>query len=255
MEGSFEAIADGWDAHAADRGDIYHRHLILPALEAALGPVQGRRVLDLGCGNGVLSRALAGLGAHVTGVDIAPTLIVRARRREAQQPLGITYLVADAAQLSMLADGTFERVTANTVLMDARDATAILRETARLLVSGGRFVASLLHPCFEVPGHSDWATEDAPAGERLMRRVWRYREAFSTLDYLADDQPVPITRYHRPLCWYAASLREVGLLIDTLDEPAGDEVLAREKPRSAQLRRVAPSFLILGATKVCARSQ
>jgi hypothetical protein len=108
----------------------------------------------------------------------------------------------------------------------------------------------MLHPCFEVPGHSDWATEPTPAGERLLRRVWRYREPFSTQDNISGNQPNPIMRYHRPLSWYAERLREVGLLIDTLAEPAGDDVLAREKPRSAQLGQIAPSFLILGAVKV-----
>jgi hypothetical protein len=57
-------------------------------------------------------------------------------------------------------------------------------------------------------------------------------------------------RYHRPLSWYTARLRDAGLLIDTLDEPVGDEIFAREKQRSLEKRRIAPSFLILGAVKV-----
>ncbi len=232
MEGSFEAVADWWDEHAGDDGDVYHRHLILPALLTALGDVASLPVLDLGCGNGLSSRILARRGARVTGVDLSPSLVARAQERERHEPLGITYLVADAASLPLFPDGSFARVTANTVLMNAADGAALLREVARLLQPGGRFVASLLHPCFEVPGHSDWAREETPAGERLMRRVWRYREPFSTPDYLAADQPAPIMRYHRPLSWYAARLREVDLLIDTLDEPIGDDVFAREKPHS-----------------------
>jgi len=250
VEGSFEAIANWWDEHAGDEGDFYHRHLILPALLTALGDVDSLPVLDLGCGNGMSSRTLARRGARVTGVDLSPSLVARAQERERHEPLGITYLVADAASLPLFPDGGFARVTANTVLMDAADGAALLREAARLLLPGGRFVASLLHPCFEVPGHSDWASEETPAGDRMMRRVWRYREPFSTPDYLTADQPAPIMRYHRPLSWYAARLREVGLLIDTLDEPIGDDVLAREKPQSLQRRRIAPSFLVLGAVKV-----
>jgi SAM-dependent methyltransferase len=250
MEGSFEPVAAWWDAHAGEEGDFYHRHLILPALLAALGSVANLSVLDLGCGNGASSRVLARQGARVTSVDISPSLVARAQEREARQPLGITYLVGDATHLPTLAQESFARVIANTVLMDAADGAALLREVGRLLRPGGRFVASLLHPCFEVPGHSDWALEVTPAGDRLMRRVWRYRELFSTPDYLAEDQPAPIIRYHRPLSWYMGRLREAGLLIDTLDEPLGDAVLAREKPQSQQKRSIAPSFLILGAVKI-----
>jgi SAM-dependent methyltransferase len=206
--------------------------------------------LDLGCGNGMSSRILARGGAHVTGVDLAPSLIARAREREACQPLGIAYRVVDAAHLPMFIDASFARVVANTVLMDAEDGAGLLRESARLLVPGGRFVASLLHPCFEIPGHSDWVSEETPEGTQWTRRIRRYRKEFSTIDYLASDQPAPIMRYHRPLSWYAARLREVGLLIDTLDEPIGDSVLAREKPRFMQRRHIVPSFLILGAVKL-----
>ncbi len=250
MEGSFEAVADWWDDHAGDEGDFYHQHLILPALLTALGDVDGFPVLDLGCGNGMSSRILARCGARVTGVDLSPSLVARAQERERQEPLGVAYLVADAANLAMFPDGSFTRVTANTVLMDAADGAALLREAARLLQPGGRFVASLLHPCFEVPGHSDWVRELTPLGERWIRRIWRYREPFNTPDYLADDQPAPIMRYHHPLSWYAARLREADLLIDTLDEPIGDDVLAREQPQSLQRRRIVPSFLVLGAVKV-----
>ncbi len=78
------------------------------------------------------------------------------------------------------------------------------------------------------------------------RRWWR----FDTPDYLVDDQPAPIMCYHRSLNWYAARLRETDLLIDTLDEPIGDDVLAREKPQPLQRGRIVPSFLVLGAVKV-----
>ena len=250
MRGSFEAVADWYDELAGDWGNVWHRHNILPAVLAALGDVAGLSVLDIGCGNGVLSRLLALRGARVIGVDIAGSLVARAQEREVAEPLGITYAVADAADLPQFRAGSFARVTANTVLMDAEDGAGILAEVGRLLEPGGRFVASLLHPCFEVPGGSEWVEDRDGDGGRIARRVWRYREVFSTPDRISRDQPEPIMRYHRPLGWYAGRLREAGLLIDALDEPLPDDAFAEAKPEAYRRQLVAPSFLVLGARKV-----
>src|SRR5262249_45986103 len=93
------------------------------------GPLRRRR-------GDAAGRLLARRGAAVTGVDLSPALIERARAREASSPLGITYLVADAADLSAFGDASFDRVTANMVLMDMADAGGALREAARLLRPG-----------------------------------------------------------------------------------------------------------------------
>ncbi len=250
MSGSFEPVVAWYDEHMGDDGDFYHRHLILPALLAVIGDVSGISVLDLGCGSGVLSRILARRGARVTGVDLSPTLIGRAVEREEADSLDITYLVADAADLSIFPDSSFSLVTAHMMLMDVEDGAGILQEVGRLLEPGGRFVASLLHPCFEVPRRSEWDTEPDGEGERIVRRIWGYREAFSCPDYLTWDQPQPIMRYHRPLSWYAAQLREAGMLIDALEEPVGDAVFANQKPRAQRRQQTTPSFLVLGARKI-----
>ncbi|MDQ3855756.1 MAG: class I SAM-dependent methyltransferase, partial [Chloroflexota bacterium] len=147
MGSSFEEVSEWWDEQAGDAGDYYNRHVILPALLKVLGDVRGRAVLDLGCGNGVSSRVLAREGARVTGVDVSPSLIARARERESLSPLGIAYQVGDAGDLTGLSLGSYAAVTANMVLMDMEDGAGLLKEAGRLLETGGRFVASLLHPC------------------------------------------------------------------------------------------------------------
>ncbi len=163
-------------------------------------------------------------------MELSPTLIARAIEREEADPLGITYLVADAADLPMFSDGSFSRVTAHMVLMNAEDAGGILNEVGRLLEPGGASWRRC-RPCFEVPGHSEWEVE-LDGEERIVRRIWGYRESFSCPDYLNRDQPQPIMRYHRPLSWYMAHLREAGILIDALEEPVGDAIFADQKPRA-----------------------
>lgn len=135
------------------------------------------------------------------------------------------------------------------VLMDAADGAGLLREAGRALRPGGRFVATLLHPCFEPPLAADWVEAEVAGEPRQVRRLWRYRPAYAAAERLAREQPVPIMRFHRPLEWYATQLRAAGLLIDTLDEPPPDASLATERPAVYEHERAIPSFLVIGAQK------
>src|SRR5437764_1390109 len=107
-----------WEEKKGDEGDLWHRALIDPPLLRLAGEVRGMHVLDLGCGNGYLSRRFARQGAMVTAVDANAPLIEHIRTREAQEPLGITYHVADAAHLEMLEDGIVDLVIRNRRMMD-----------------------------------------------------------------------------------------------------------------------------------------
>lgn len=95
----WKEMAAWWDERQGEEGDLWHRTLIDPTLFKVLGPVKGRHVLDLACGNGYIARKLARSGARVTGVDASTPIVEHARSREEREPLRIVYHVADAARL------------------------------------------------------------------------------------------------------------------------------------------------------------
>jgi ubiquinone/menaquinone biosynthesis C-methylase UbiE len=113
-----------------------------------LGDVRGMRVLDLACGHGRIARELARRGARVAGVDISDALLDRARAAEVEEPLGIRYLKGDVTSGAVLAGETFDGVTCNHGLADIDDLEGALATVARILRARGRFVFSILHPCF-----------------------------------------------------------------------------------------------------------
>ena len=84
-----------WDAEAYDRGQGHVSRLALELIEI-LRPEAGERILDLGCGTGVLAGEISARGASVVGIDNAPSMIVRARRNHG----GIDFVVADAVELT-----------------------------------------------------------------------------------------------------------------------------------------------------------
>src|SRR3989304_4166200 len=92
---TWEELAAWWDQRQADAGDLWHRTLINPTVFQVLGTVAGLQLLELACGNGYLCRHLARQGAKVVGVDASAAMIERAKGREATEPLGIAYHVAD----------------------------------------------------------------------------------------------------------------------------------------------------------------
>lgn len=122
-----------------------------PFLLSWCEPLDGQRVLDLGCGEGYVARQLKERGAaHVEGVDVSEEMIARAVEAENAQPFGIHYRVSDASQLSGFHDDDFDLVVAVFLFnyVDCRQMTAIMKEAARVLRHGGRFVFSVPHPMF-----------------------------------------------------------------------------------------------------------
>jgi trans-aconitate methyltransferase len=116
----------------------YAQHAaFVPAFGASLlewlAPQAGERILDLGCGDGTLTRQIAERGAVVVGVDASADFVAAARKA------GIDARLGDARSLTF--DGEFDAVFSNAVLHWVRDADAALDGIVRAMRSGGRFVA------------------------------------------------------------------------------------------------------------------
>ena len=119
-------IRDAVDGHW--HGDPAERH-----------PLSGKRVLDMGCGAGLLAEPLARLGGRVTGIDAAPENIEAARSHAVQSGLTIDFRTGDAAAV---AGETFDLVTCLEVIEHVSDPTAFVTSLAELLAPGGLLILS-----------------------------------------------------------------------------------------------------------------
>jgi SAM-dependent methyltransferase len=140
LRAAWEENAQAFIAWARKPGhDTYwrfHRDAFL-----ALLPSPGRKTLDLGCGEGRLSRDLAALGHTIVGIDASPTMLGAAREAAPE----IETHLADAAALPF-PDGAFDCVIAFMSLQDVDDLEGALRESARVLEPGGRLCVAIVHP-------------------------------------------------------------------------------------------------------------
>jgi trans-aconitate methyltransferase len=124
-----------WDPLAYERNGAFVHGLAGGVLEW-LDAQPGEYVLDLGCGDGQLTRRIADSGAHVLGVDASAEMVAAARER------GIEAEHAKAEELPFR-DATFDAVFSNAVLHWVRDHDAMMRQVYRVLKPGGRFVAEM----------------------------------------------------------------------------------------------------------------
>jgi SAM-dependent methyltransferase len=245
----WDALAKWRDHRMGEGGDLWHRALIDPSLLALLGSVRGRRVLDVGCGNGYLTRRFRRRGAtRAVGVDASLASIRLARRREAAHPSGAEFVQGDAARLARFEAGTFDRIVANMAFMDIRDAAATIREMGRLLAPGGRLVFSINHPCFDVDDRSTWLVEHPPYRESISRKVENYRrERPVRVPWkISDTETAYTTAYHRTLGTYSRYLHDAGLAILQMAEPAPKPEFVRKSPQGRFIAKI-PLHLVVEA--------
>jgi SAM-dependent methyltransferase len=207
-------LRDNWERNAADwirwarepGHDSYWRFHREAFLE--LVPPPGRLTLDVGCGEGRVSRDLRQLGHRVVGVDGSETMVAAAREAD---PAG-EYVVADAAALPF-PDDDADLAVAFMSLMDVDDMPGAVREVARVLVPGGRLTLAVVHPINS--GHvTDREHPDdnlVLVGDYFERR--RYRDELER-----NGLRVTFESRHWTLQDYLEALLGAGFIVEALRE-------------------------------------
>lgn len=210
---AWEGQAANWVRWARAPGhDSYwkfHREQFLSSL-----PPPGRLTLDVGCGEGRLTRDLRGLGHHAVGIDVAPSMIAAAREAD---PAG--QYVEATAEAMPFADGAADLVIAFMSLMDMDDMPAAVREIGRVLEVGACFVAAVVHPINSsgrfVPRQDE---DDAPFV------IDSYLEQRRYSDYLErEGYEMTFESIHFTLEGYSRALEAGNFLIEQVRELYDEE--------------------------------
>jgi ubiquinone/menaquinone biosynthesis C-methylase UbiE len=226
---SWESEASNWIAWARTPGfDSYwrfHRDEFLPLL-----PAPGKLTLDVGCGEGRLSRDLASLGHRVVGVDPAPTLLAAAREGD---PVG-EYVDGTAENLPF-ENGAADLVVAFMSLMELDDIRSATMEIARVLEPGGALVAAVVHPLNSATLPRDEDTD------RFRIRAYRGTQPYSD-SINRNGLKMTFRSFHYSLEDYWRAIRDAGFVVDELREIYDDaHPLWRELPLFLHLRALKPA--------------
>ncbi len=126
----------------------HYRRAAKELFVAAVGDLQGQRMLELSCGTGAVTRGLKQISpsASIVGSDISTGIIAKAQKIEAAEPLGIRYLVGDAITQGSVEGGDYDVVVAHCLLCYAKDKTelrSMVKTCYDNLRPGGRLVMAV----------------------------------------------------------------------------------------------------------------
>ena len=224
-------LADSWEANSRqwiqwarapglDSYWRYHRDQFLQLL-----PPPGRLTVDIGCGEGRLTRHLKELGHRIVGIDASPSMVAAAREADPSMDIRL----ADATALP-LSDVSADLAVAFMSLHDIDPMSRAIREIARVLRFGGRLCLAIVHP-INSAGSFEHKTAASPfviKGDYL--HPFRYVDTVER-----NGLAMTLHGQHRPLSAYFAALEEAGLLVEALREPGIPEnALSSEASRRWQ---------------------
>lgn len=220
---SWDPVASWYTGWVGKGGSIYHRRLAVPTVLRLAAPGPEERLIDIGCGHGILARPVLKTGARYTGVDFSPRLIQAARN---DNPRSATFHHGDARrllELPGLEPGSQDVAVFMLSIQDMDPLPEILEQATALLKPSGRLVIFMLHPAFRVPRGSGWGFDE--------NRKLRYRR----VDHYLKELAVPMKAFaeagnagrrgstwsfHRPLSAYFEGLFRGGMVVDGFEELA-----------------------------------
>lgn len=252
---SWDPLAQWYNGWVGENGSEHHRRLAVPAVLDLLAPQRGDRIVDVGCGQGVIAPAIHEAGADYIGVDASPRLIDLAQKIHGDAG---RFLVGDARNLQglkELRDSRFDGAVFLLSLQDMDPLGAVIASAASILKEWGRLILLLTHPAFRIPRQSGWGWDE---GRKLVfRRVDRYLTPLPVpLKALPGKDSRATTRsFHRPLQEYVNALGENSIWTDRVVEIPGYKLDTGHHARRADelARTEIPLFLGLRAIKTPAR--
>jgi SAM-dependent methyltransferase len=192
-----------------------------------LGDIAGRRVLEVGCGAAMCSRWLAREGASVVALDLSAGMLAHAAALGSRTGVRVPLVQAGAEALPF-ASGSFDvACSAFGAVPFVADSARVMREVARVLRPGGRWVFATTHPI-------RWAFPDDPGPDGLVAQL----PYFDRTPYVETDEDgrAIYVEHHRTLGDRVREIAAAGLVLVDLIEPEWPTGHAREWGQWSPLR-------------------
>jgi trans-aconitate methyltransferase len=228
--------------HLTDQASDPVRHrLLIPEVLELMGPLEGKIVLDAGCGPGWFFRAMAERGARrICGIDSEATMIAHCRSLR----IDTVELIEGDIRNSIRDKDRFDVILLILVLHLIEDASSILVPITRSLKPRGKIVIVVPHPCY----HFDEHLIEALASRNQIRPAdlhYVYSENHEVTGRIGRP-PISFCMYHRSTASYLALVSSIKLRLLKIAEPC---MPIKEKGES--IWKCVPPFLMLSIGRNC----
>lgn len=243
---SWEKVSSWYDKIVGKEGHYYHRRVIFPNLLRLMDLKEDEeyKILDLGCGQGILSRLLPPSAIYV-GVDISPSLIKKAKKDTNHK-----FIKADATKKLSLSSDDFTHATIILALQNIEKPFEALKNAFRHLKKGGKLFLVINHPCFRIPRQSSWEVDRE--NKRQYRRINRYMSSLKIpiQAHPGKGKKSEVTySFHHPLSDYFGWLNEAGFVVEALEEWCSDKKSTGKAAKwENRARKEFPLFLTIVAS-------
>lgn len=244
---SWENSSNWYDLIVGKEGHYYHKRVIFPLLLGLMNEIPYKKVLDLACGQGVLSRVLPDNISYV-GVDLAKSLIQAAK--DYKKNKNHQFFVADVEKKLPVSERDFDYVTMILALQNVEKRDKVIQNAFTFLKKGGKFFLVINHPSFRIPRQSNWIFDEQ---KKCQSR---------SVDSYMTEQKIPIKMhpskknsqitfsYHFPLSSLINALFKGGFVVEKIEEMCSDKKSTGKKAKMEnRARKEFPLFLLIVAKK------
>lgn len=216
------------DTYAEDvKTNAYNAELEFPATSSLIPNVDGKRVLDAGCGTGFYTKWLIEQGADVLGIDASNEMLSIAVEQVGNRA---EFKQADLGEpLDFLASNSFDGIVSALALSYVKDWEQVFAEFNRVLVPGGFVVFSTGHPLDQFPESNE-------------------AENYFDIEELTKEWVVDVPYYRRPFSEILNPVLNNGFQLDTIVEPQPTETFKKLRPERYEKESRNPVFLCVRAT-------
>lgn len=200
---TYDAMADAY--YAQRNGFNLGLHVELPAITSLVGKLEGKRLLDLGCGYGDHAAEYVKRGACVVGVDNSKRLLAFA---QAQNIKNAEFIFHDIKKKLPFPDASFDVITCSLVLDHIKDLKKLFKETHRVLKKDGRMLFSIPNPLLN--------QEEMHVGMQENNKDADIWGDYFRARKIAHEG---IITYHRPLVEYIDAFLATGFELAKMVEP------------------------------------
>lgn len=219
VNNSWQKVGKWYGKITEGEGHYYHKNVIVPSILRLLNINRSTKILDLGCGSGILGRSIDSECEYV-GVDLSSYLVSEANKQDKSKRH--KYLVSDAADLN-IQESNFTDAIFVLSLQNMKDPAKAIKNAVSKLNDGGKLLLVLNHPAFRIPRQSSWGID--PNNKIEYRRVNKYMSHMEIpINMNPSNKNSELTwSYHYSISAITKMITDNGMLISRLEEWNSDK--------------------------------